>query len=125
MFFTKYKRSPAIFQVGCGVENQPRLSFQRSEMPELFYIMLSRGPEDLIVNLEGAGLLEFDPAAMRESMKPAFRFEKIARCAGLPVDHADLWKISPTERSGGGSLIETVHANGIVRAGSTEPIAPF
>jgi hypothetical protein len=49
-FFTKYKRSPAIFEAGSGFENQPRPGFQRSEMPELLHIMLARGPEDLIVN---------------------------------------------------------------------------
>jgi len=125
MFFTKYKRSPAVFEVGFGFENQPRPGLRRSEMPELFHIMFAGWPQDLIVNQESAGLLELDPAAMRESMKPAFRFEKIPRGSGLPIEDGDLGELGPTESPGGGGLIETIHANGIVRAGSTEPIAPF
>ena len=42
MFFIKYKRSPAIFEFGFRLENQPRPGFQRSEMSELFHIMLAR-----------------------------------------------------------------------------------
>ena len=93
-------------------------------MPELFDDVFTGRSRDFVVNENDMRLAKLNAPEMCKSGEATLSLQQIAIGVGFPIKKFGLWRLCPAERAGCGGLVQAVHSDCVVGAGSTKPIAP-
>ena len=76
--FLQRRSISTLSDLGAFRQHKLRSRVRRTEVPELFYIVIAGRTLDLVDDHDQIRLLKLDAAAMNEAVIPAFCFQKIA-----------------------------------------------